>query len=59
MEPRDMMRSKGERAPCPAAPQPVLLASARPEVDGSPGSGGPHRRAAALPEAGSLLPVSR
>lgn len=27
MEPRDMMRSKGERASCPAAPQPVLLAS--------------------------------
>lgn len=27
MEPRDMMRAKGERASSPAAPQPVLLAS--------------------------------
>lgn len=27
MEPRDMMRSEGERASRPSAPQPVLLAS--------------------------------
>lgn len=58
MEPRDMMRSEGQRASRPAAPQPGFLASASPEASGGLRAGR-DCRPAAPPEPNLLLPVSR
>lgn len=62
MEPRDMMGSRGERAPGPAAPQPVLLASAASrggQQSGVWSSPPPRRGAAGAPVSPSRQPLKQ